>query len=217
MSDILDEAKDDYVYNRRIELFKKALPIVAILTVITISIISVKEWYISKHRAEVERNTEILFEELTGINLSNDDRIEILQSLAKVDGSIGDISKFRLATYLIRNGKLSDALEELTNIINNSNSKISVNLAKTEYASLLLDQNELTDKQKSMIQTYLSSIDKSQPLYENAQIYSGLYNIKIGNSARAKEIAQQLLQSESLSEAIRMQAESILSYTNETK
>jgi len=217
MSDLLDETKDDYLYNKRVEIFKKVLPFVAIFTLIIISIISIKEWYADNQRIKIEKNTELLFEEFTNTNLKIDDKLEILKTLAEADGSVGDISRFKIVYNLVENKKIHEALDELRILIDKSSSEIFINLAKIEYAGLLLDENELTNKEKSVVQTYLSSIEKSQPLYDNAQIYTALYNIKTGNNERANEISQQLLQNEDSFESIREQAESIISYINKTK
>ncbi len=213
MTDILDEANQDYRFQRRVSLFKKALPFIAFITLVIVIIIGVKDWYNNKKLLEREARTNLLAEALE--NPDPELKQEALHAIAnsKNDG-ISDLAAQNLISDDIK--KDSDkALAELDKLIQHSSSVVNKNLAKLQYAGLLLDKNSLTDEESRKIQNILISIDQTQVLYSKAQIYLALYNIKIRNYTSAKDVIIKLKNNKKLPEFIYLEADAILNYINE--
>lgn len=210
MSDLLEEADIDYTYQKRIELFKKILPFVVLATFVSIVIIGTKDWYYNREAKKQEDRSNLLAEALYDKSDKSLNK-EILTSLTKQNDGISDLASFAL----LESSDKEKSLEILEKLMENGSNQISKNIAKLEYVGILLDLDKLKPEQISKMQSILVQIDKTQPLYRNAQVYSCLFNIKIENFVKAKEIAQKLLDEENLPESIRSQAESVLSYINE--
>lgn len=210
MSDLLEEADIDYVYQKRIQLFKKLLPLIVLVTLLSILVVSFKDWYYDREAKKQESRTNLLIEALTE-KIDKSLKEEILNSLSKQNDGVGTLAKFAL----IDKKDKSKTLEILDTIIQNSSDQVSKNLARLEYAGILLDSETLNKEQIDKLQSLLVQIDKTQPLFVNAQIYTSLLNIKVDNLSKAKEIALKLLEEEKLPDSIRSQAESVISYINE--
>ncbi len=213
MVDILDEANQDYTFHKRVSLFKKALPFIALFTVIVVVVIGLRDWYSNKKLSERELATSILAEALESIDPEL--KQEALLSIANAKDGISDIAQQNLITGNITKSDINKALSQLEQLSQNGSSIITQNLAKLEYVGLLLDKNELTDQDSRKIQNILLSIDQTQVMYSKAQIYLALYNIKIGNYTSAKDIIIKLKNTKKLPEFIHLEADAILNYINE--
>lgn len=213
MVDILEEANQDYTFHKRVSLFKKALPFIALFTVIVVVVIGLRDWYSNKKLSERELSTSILAEALE--NIDPELMQEALLSIAKAKDGISDVAQQNLITDNIAKSDINKALSQLDQLSQNASSIITQNLAKLEYVGLLLDKNELTDEDSRKIQNILISIDQTQVMHSKAQIYLALYNIKIGNYASAKDIIIKLKNTKKLPEFIHLEADAILNYINE--
>lgn len=210
MSDLLDEAKTEYQYNKRIEIFKKFLPIIFIVTLTVIVIITLKNFYQGRENAKKELRTSIfissLFKELKDLELEK----ESLESLKNHD-VIGDFANLASINSQIKENKLENIQAELENLISNASSPITSSLAKLLFVGQMLDKDQLSDDDSKKIIKYIMTFDKKQPLYFNSQIYYALYNIKIGNLNSANDILKNLKEND-LSTGLKNQIDVILNF-----
>lgn len=210
MSDLLDEAKTEYLHYKRVEFFKKLLPNIALITLAVIIVIMLKNFYQGRENAKKELRTSIflssLFKELKDQELEK----QGLASLKDHD-VIGDLATLASITSQIKDNKLENIEAELENIISNASSPITSSLAKLLFVGRMLDKDKLSEDDSKKIQKYIMTFDKKQPLYFNSQIYYALYNIKIGNLNSANDILKNLKEND-LSTGLKNQIDVILNF-----
>lgn len=213
MVDLLDEANQEYAFQKRVHLFKRSLPVVAIITLLLIAIIGIKDWYADSALEKQGIRTSLLIEALE----TNDAELrrEALLSLTKQKDGISDLAYQNIIPSLMKSSDKEALLKDLMQLINVASSPVVANLAKIGYVGILLDKDILQDEESRKIQNFLISIDKTQALYLRAQIYLALYNIKIGNLLSAKDIIKKFMENTSIPEFMKVESNAIIGYINQ--
>jgi hypothetical protein len=205
MSDLLEEANLDYSEQRRLYLFKKSLPYIILASLLFVLILSYVKWSGAKDKETREQKTDLLLEYFLSDDKNKSLKMEILNTLSNDEGGIADIAKFT-------SFQESKSLDVLDDIISSSKKLISINLAKNIYVSILLDKKDLSEQDETSLKNFISSIDKSQPLYYNSRVLSALYHIKKSDLDSAKKDVDLIIDSENVTDHVRIQAEAINNY-----
>lgn len=210
MSDLFEETKQDYNYSRKVELYRKAFPVIIATTFLLILAIVAKNWYQDRQDEKKIQETAILVESVLKSQDENFKK-EALTSLLTSNNYIGDLARLELSAESALKLRDVAALAGLEKSIEDSKDIVAKNLLKILYAAIAIDlpNDDQNIQQKTM--SYLKSIDNIQPLYHNAQIYLSLYYIKYADLASASATILQL-KSMQISESIRAQLEAIESY-----
>lgn len=210
MTDILDEATQDYKEQRKIYLFKKILPYILSLTLLIVVVLSAKKWIYYKDKSLKEEKTELFYESIN--NESGELKLEVLRGLQKDNDTISFNSRFVAANEYLNNNKKENAYEEINYIIENSKKDLIRNLAKNWYISLKLDENNLSKNDKTKIEQLIKSVEPSEPLYYNTRILESLFNIKYQRLDKSMEVINSLLEDNNSSPNVYEQAMAIKNY-----
>lgn len=215
MTDLLEEAEQDFMYNRRIEIFKKILPYIIILTIIVISFVSVKQWLNQREAKVLSDKSELFLEVIKNLDSNTQLAKEGLLKLSESNenDAISVAAKFSLATQYLKNNNQVEAISLLRKIIDDGKThEIYRNFAKIQFTGIKLDETEILEQDKKLISKYLNAVNNErQPFYHLANIYYALYNKKIGNDNEAKITLNKILSSNNINESIKSQAEAIMS------
>lgn len=212
MSDLLEEANIDYKDQWRIQLFRKLLPYIAFGTLLLVFILGVNNYLNEKAlHNKMDRTTLLIESATTKLELSELSD-EVLNKLSQENDGVGDIAKITKINNLISQKNYVDALNLTENLIDNSSLNITKNFAKNLYVSLTLDNFPLDDKTLTKLKNYVTSIDKTQPLYYNTRIVYCLMLIKTEKYNDASKEIKEILNEKQLTQSLKNQALAIQNY-----
>ncbi|MDX1924370.1 MAG: tetratricopeptide repeat protein [Rickettsiaceae bacterium] len=212
MFDILDEAKQDYEDARNVNLFKKILPIVIGITLLVIILLILSNWYIDRQNNLMQQRSTILFNANFQKNLKNELIDQSISSLLNEKNSISELAALYQASNRISSGKLEEASIILEKLIQSAENIGIKNLAKISHIGLLLDKETLTKEENHKIQSYISSVNQTEPLYESILLYNAMFQIKNSNFSNAEDILNRLLDIEQLSFSVKDVATKLLNH-----
>lgn len=212
MSDLFEEANSDYQYNKKVQIYKKILPITVIATIFFVIIVAIKNWYFARQDSLTQERTKILLDSYfnkTSGNLSK----EALETLTLNKDNISDFANLAIIKDILEvNLDTPKLLYEIQNKIDLVSDDVIKNLLKILYSSKALDIENLENDISVRSVNYLKSIDESQPLYYNAQIILALHSIKSLDNKAAETILNNLSSKPMLSESIKGQIDAIQHY-----
>jgi hypothetical protein len=212
MTNLFEEANQDHNYNKKVELYKKLLPIVVFCTILFIIIISLKNWYYSRQNSIREDRTQLLINAI--LNPTDEDlRKETLTSLIQSKDKISDISRLGLLkTYIDSKKPIPEILSVIQESIESTEDNVALNLLKVLYASFALEDSSNSNDISIKSQNYLKSIDDIHPLFLNAQIFLSLHLIKQNDTNAANIVLNNIYSNPKASESIKGQIEAIQNY-----
>lgn len=212
MSDLFEEANSDYQYNKKVQIYKKILPITVIATIFFVIIVAIKNWYFARQDSLTQERTKILLDSYfnkTSKNLSR----EALETLALNKDNISDFANLAIIKDILEvNLDTPKLLYEIQNKIDLVSDDVIKNILKILYGSKALDIENLENDISVRAVNYLKSIDESQPLYYNAQIILALHSIKSSDNKAAETILNNLSSKPMVSESIKGQIDAIQHY-----
>lgn len=214
MTDIIEEVLNDEKYEKRLLIFRKALPIIITFAVAIAIAISLYSWY--KHK-EIEHNREIgdIFVQLiAGEYKDNVNPASALEDLAKnADNRQEEFAELKVANLLIVAKDYESALKKLEEIISNKNySEITTSLARIFWVNIVLDKSKIPDELQMQTRSYLQHFsDQDQPFFAVATLMKALFYKKVGQNDLASEYANVVLKLDDASLILKEQARAILS------
>lgn len=214
MADILDEVLNDEKDEKRLLLFRRALPAIIITTIFIAIAMTGYSWY--KNRI-VEHNKQIgdMFIDLAsgevGDALFTNNSLE--QLIEKGESRQAELAQIQLIHRMIDNNDSSSALARLEGVIANNNYfEITTSYARLLWLGIVLDQKELTEVTQIKARNYLDYFSKEDQLFfANATLLKSLFYKKNGQDDLAAEYASSLLKTENASIILKEQALALLS------
>jgi predicted negative regulator of RcsB-dependent stress response len=209
MNEILDETVAEAMYEKKVDIFKKALfiaVIIGFIIIVSLSLYSSRESKIANLNSEV---SNLLFQSIN--NPDNQEYInKLLNKIKGQDTTTTNLAKLYLFGLDIKGKNFSNAVVILHEIIASTNAgKIIKNYAKINLVSISLDRPDLVPA--SYIEKYITEIDiKSLPLARNGQIIKSLYLIKQSKLDEAANILKEISQDPDVSREIQLQAKAII-------
>lgn len=185
MKDILDEANDEYKYNRAVDLFRQALPYIIFLTSIIATIIAVNSYLNSKKLKESELRSELYINVLEYAK-SDKNKMQILKELSESKDIIAIFAKLRVAREKLTSDPQS-SVEIYKSIINDKNTSLVIkNFTSIELANILINKPELNKDDIAQINSYLIAINEKSPFFMHSILALTLLNYKIENKEQVK-------------------------------
>ncbi len=214
MADILDEVLNDEKDEKRLLLFRRALPAIIITTIFIAIAMTGYSWY--KNRI-VEHNKQIgdMFIDLAsgevGDALFTNNSLE--QLIEKGESRQAELAQIQLIHRMIDNNDSSSAMARLEGVIANNNYfEITTSYARLLWLGIVLDQKELTEVTQIKARNYLDYFSKEDQLFfANATLVKSLFYKKNGQDDLAAEYASSLLKTENASIILKEQALALLS------
>ncbi len=213
MADILDEVLSDEKDERRLMLFRSALPTIIITTIFIAVAMTGYSWYKNKI---VEHNKQLgdMFIELASGEVSDTSLINssLEQLVSKGETRQAELAHLQLIHRMIDSNDFSSAMNRLENVIaNNDYYEITTSYARLLWLGIILDQKELTEAVQLQARNYLDHFSKEDQLFfASATLLKSLFYKKNGQNDLAAEYASSLLKMENVSIILKEQALAIL-------
>lgn len=213
MTDILDEILNDEKDAKRLQLFRKILPITITFTVITAIVMAGYSWFSqakTKHNQEIgDSFAKMLSGEYKDTKLENGLLEEII---ANSDNRVSELASIKLASVQMQLNDIPKAMEMLEAIINKKEySEITTSYARILYITLVLDVKKLTADQENKSREYLQYFNKdSQVFYATATLLKSLFYLKSNQLDFAKQYASEVLRLSRASGVIKEQAKAVI-------
>ena len=213
MADILDEVLNDEKDEKRLILFRKALPIIIALTIIIAISIASYTWYSNKN-TEHNRKIGDMFVELVSREYSDDAAtISALKDLSNTsDNKQAELAELKIASKLIAINDSDAAMNTLETIIKNKEYyDITTSFARLLWLGLVLDEDKISDVQQMQSRNYLQYFsNEDQPFFATATLIKSLFYKKNNQNNLAAEHANKLLKLDNASLILKEQARAIL-------
>mgnify|MGYP001246036013 CR=1 FL=1 len=215
MTDILDEILNDDKDAKRLQIFRKTLPIIIIFTIITAIIIAGYTWF---SQAKTQNNQEIgdSFVQLVSVEYTDEKLVTSLLEEITINSEtkLSELASIKLVSTQVQLNDIPKAIQALETIIDNKEySEITTSYARILYISLILDIADLSTDQENKSREYLQYFNKdSQVFYATATLLKSLFYLKINQFDFAKEHALEVLKLPRASGVIKEQAKAVLAH-----
>jgi len=213
VADILDEVLNDAKDEKRLMLFRKALPIIIALTLIIAISIAAYTWYSNKN-TEHNRKIGDMFVELVSGDYGDDAAtIFALKELVTTsDNKQTELAELKIASNLIAINDSAAAMETLEAIIKNKEyHDITTSFARLLWLGLVLDEDKIPDAQQMQSRNYLQHFsNEDQAFFATATLIKSLFYKKNNQNDLAAEHANTLLKLDNASLILKEQARAIL-------
>ncbi len=215
MTDILDEILNDDKDAKRLQIFRKTLPIIIIFTIITAIIIAGYTWF---SQAKTQHNQEIgdSFVQLVSGEYTDEKLVTSLLEEITINSEtkLSELASIKLVSTQVQLNDIPKAIQALETIIDNKEySEITTSYARILYISLILDIADLSTDQENKSREYLQYFNKdSQVFYATATLLKSLFYLKINQFDFAKEHALEVLKLPRASGVIKEQAKAVLAH-----
>ena len=213
MTDILDEILNDEQDAKRLQVFRKILPIIIILTIVTALAMAGYSWF---SQAKTRHNQEIgyLFVQLVSGEYKDEKLVSsLLEEInTNSENKLSELASIKLASKQVQLGDIPKATNLLETIINNKKySEITTSYARVLYISLVLGIDNLNSDQENKSREYLQYFSKdSQVFYATATLLKSLFYLKSNQLDFAKQYALEVLKLSRASGVIKEQAKAVI-------
>lgn len=219
MADIIDEVLSDKNYERKMLLFRRALPIIITITVIIAFSMLGYNWYQQKQEKHNHKIGDMFVGLISGTQNDQSLTIDSLENLIKIsDNKQVELMELKIVGKLINDKNTVAAIERLEAIINNKDyHDITTSFARILWVSLVLDKNDISDPLKMKIRNYLQYfVDSKQPFFASAVLMKSLFYKKNSENDLALEQANIILKLENVSMVHKEQARAIIANIKST-
>jgi hypothetical protein len=211
--DILDEVLNDEKDEKRLALFRSALPTIIVATIFIAVAMAGYGWYknrIVEHNKEIgDMFIDLASGEVDDVSLRKNSLNQLIENGKTRQAELAEIQLIRL--MLLDNDPASSMTRLESVIENNSYFEITTSYAKLLWLGLILDQSELTEVMQTKARNYLDHFSKEDQLFfASATILKSLFYKKNGQDDLATEYASSILKMESASIILKEQALAIL-------
>ena len=215
MTDILDEILNDEKDAKRLQIFRKILPIVITLTIITAIFMAIYSWF---SQAKTRHNQEIgdSFVQLVSGEYKDKKLVNTLLEEININGEnkLSELASIKLVSTQVQLNDIPKAITLLEAIIDNKEySEITRSYARILYISLILDIDNLNTDQENKSREYLQYFNKdSQVFYATATLLKSLFYLKSNQLDFAKQHALEVLKLSRASGVIKEQAKAVIAH-----
>jgi len=216
MSDILEEVLRDQSDEKKVLFFRKILPIVIFLTIVTVIGMIINNWYRDDAMRRNMQRGDILIKAT-----NNDDKKLVDKTLTDLiknsdDSNISELASLKRVGIKITEGNFEQAKILLEEIINNENyESLTSSFARVSWLSLMIEQPILSVKEKGQFEEYLKYYhNENQEFFGTASLLKAIWFIRAGQNDLAKEVLRSITSIDNLPLSIKEQAKALLSKLN---
>jgi len=212
VADILDEVLNDEKDEKRLALFRKALPTIIVTTIFIALSMAGYGWYknrIVEHHKEIgDMFIDLASGQIADVALRNNSLEQLIEQGSTRQSELAEIQ----LVYFMLNNDPASSLARLESIIdNNSYCEITTSYARLLWLGIILDQKELTEVMQIKARNYLDHFSKEDQLFfASATLLKSFFYKKNGQDDLAIKYANSLLKTESASIILKEQAVAIL-------
>lgn len=223
MADILEEVLRDQSDEKKLNFFRRLLPITIIITIFVVIIMFINNWYVNKQTKINMKIGDILVKAI-----NNEDKKLSLESLDTIiqhyqSNRAVEITALEQVSIKIHNNEKESALDLLDKIINNKEYyNITTAYARILWINLVIDKTNLSENEKEKLEIYLNYFNnEEQEFFGTASLLKALWYAKNAQNEIAGKILQKIIASENIPLTIKEQGRALLANlelsTRETK
>jgi hypothetical protein len=207
MTDILDELLDEQNYEKKLRYFKKYLPVIAVFTFIGAILIFIYNWRENKTQTANMNSSAAIVKAISN-NTAQD-----LGGLIESNNRLSELAGLEQVNIQIAAGDIDGAKAGLEKIINHKNyNKLTVNYAKIIWISMMIDQEDMGQENKALLEQYLFSFNnENDPLFGIGALFKALWYVKSQQKDLAIETLRSIITAKSASNTTKEQAKALLS------
>lgn len=213
MNDILSEVLSDKNEERKVFYFKKALPIIGIITLIVIVCMVINNVRMtSKERYNIEMG-DTLAKSLDNLESDPKTALEVIRHLMNnAENHVKDIAALQMIAMNISGKDKDYTLEILQKVISGEGYlELTQNYAKLMWLSIVLDNKKALDlENQKLVEKYFTSFESDDaPFYGSANILKALY-YKDTNKEKAVKILEKIISSKKVGAITQDEARAII-------
>jgi hypothetical protein len=213
VTDIFEEAKRESSDAKKIDIFRKILPKIIIITIIIILVMTIQNWYRNKEEKQNQKASQTLLELLQ----KKDITIEDLKNQYFPPSSPQQelFSIFVVNQLLLKKASLDIILDHISNLIaENHLSEITKSYLKLIWLNNILTKKQISVEEEAKIQNYLDSFEEKDLFYNNAILIRSLLYYQKGEKELATKYAEKILMLKNIPSILKEQAYAIIRLTN---
>jgi len=214
MADILDEVLNDAKDEKRLLLFRAALPKVIGFAIIMSIIIALYNWH-QYSKSVHNQNMGDLFLGLVSGEYQDKKLADeaVAKIIEKADNGEVELLKLSLIGSKIASKDINGAMQDLEALASSKDVRqLTSSYARIAWLNLLLDQDKISDVQQSKARDYFQYFtDEKQPFFSSSNLLQALFYQKNGQYDLAKEYANKVLVLERAPLIVKEQAKAVLS------
>jgi hypothetical protein len=217
VSDILDEVLNDQKDEKRLQAFRKLLPMIITATLVIVVIIAGYNWYASRVTQHNQEIGDLLIKLISKQYASDELTTEALANIINTsDNHQAELASIKLFSNKLAKGDKDGAIGMLENIISNKKyHEITNSFAAILWLNIVLDQDQFSAEDETKIRQHFQYFkNNSQPFYATSLLLKALFYQKIKQPELAKENAEAILSLPNATEINKEQAKAILSFIN---
>ncbi|MEY3197203.1 MAG: hypothetical protein RLZZ59_571 [Pseudomonadota bacterium] len=213
MNDILDEVLNDKNEENKVKYFKKAIPLVLIVTLLVVIVMIFNNWRSERRVRYSNEMGDILFKSLE--NLSTDPKL-VLEGLNYLvdhsDNHMKDIASLQLIGINISSKNLDNALELAKKVADDkSYLDLTRSYAKFIWISIIIDSAVISNEEEALLDKYFSDFrDEKSPFYGSVNLMKAIYYQK-KDQEKAVKISNDLISNKFVTPVIKDEARALLS------
>ena len=212
MSDILDEVVRESNDEKKMLYFKKALPIVAIITVVIVIGMIINNYLNSraeKHSIEIG---DTLIKSMENIRSEPQLTLEGLEYvISNAKNNEKDIAALQLLAIHLASKNLDTALNVIDKIVESKNHlPLTTAYAKLMWISIMVENKDISEEDNAKLNKYFDAFKENTPFYGSANLLKAMW-YKDKDSEQAIVILQKLISNKEVTSIIKEEAKSLIS------
>ncbi len=212
MTDILDEVLSDKNDERKMIYFKKALPIIGVVTILIVLSMIISDWRGSRAQ---KHNTEIgdtLIKSLENLNTEPQLAVEGLDYVIKnAENNAKDLAALQLIAINISSNNIDSAMARIEDIADGKGyAPLTVAYAKLMWLSIMVESKDLSDDDSDKMNKYFDSFKEDTPFYGSVSLLNAIFYSKKAPEKSAA-ILENLISNKNLATTVKEEAKALLS------
>ncbi len=211
MTDILDEVLNDHNEAKKLNYFKKALPVVIAFTIIIVVGMLVNNWRNDNRTENNKKTGDALIKVLAEVDKDKKFVLESLAGLVKSNSNkVSDLAAIEQAQIHINDKKYSAAKDLLVSFISTNHDIISSSYARLVWLSITIDEAKVSVQDKARMEEYLKYFNQEdRPFFGTASIIKALWYAKNSQKELAMDAVGRVIAAKDVSELVKEQARAL--------
>lgn len=213
MVDILDEVLNEEKDIRRLQIFRKILPIIIVATILIALGIGGYNWFLAAKTKQHQELGDLFIQSFSKKYKDKNLTTDILEELkSKKESKLFELAALKMIGEQIGEEKATEAMKSLENIVESKDySELTKSYARILYFTLVLDVETLNNDQENKVREYFQFFSKeNQVFYATATLLKSLFYLKNKQPDMARQYAMELLKLARASAVLKDQARAVL-------
>ncbi|WP_316353853.1 DUF2659 family protein [Candidatus Trichorickettsia mobilis] len=218
MTDILEEVLRDQSYEKKVYYFKKALPVVILITILSVIAMLIFSWYMGTRAQHNMQMGDMLIKSMDNLILEKSVDSKLIQQsldnlVTKNNNRVREIAALKQVNLKIAVKDYDSAKVLLEKIIDNENYyETTTAYARIVWLGLVIDQKKIVASDKSKLQKYLQYFsNETKEFFGTASIIKAIWHIRNEEPESALNVLKAVMALHTTPQIIKEQAKALLS------